>query len=265
MIRKYELSQEMYVPVIGENGKSYGGKQEWFSKRLPRSKKAWLHQYGCGVIAGADLFMYLTMTTPYKRECSAFKTLEKDGTLLKAHYMDFVEYVRESYIPIIPKVGVPNWVLIMAINSYLLLHQMPYKASLGYLVNETKLLTQIIKMIKKDLPVILLIGTPFPPILYKRVLKNKKIGVPFYERSESKHFNQEGEITYKVAHPPVTGHYVTVTGVIINKAAQDKRDKVMLKISSWGKLYYMSFYEYCQYEIKYGVDFQGSIVSLSAR
>lgn len=266
-VKYYELSQKEYVPILNEGKTSYGGRQQWFSDRLPKSKEARTHLYGCGVIAASDLFMYWAMTMPYKKEYSALRVLEKDGKLLKKNYMSFVEYVRDKYVYILPKVGVPNLELLLAVNRYMLFHQIPYKAQLSYLMDERKLLGQIIEMIKNDLPVIMLIGMPFPNVLYHTILKNREIGVPFYELQKKQAADQEAleEPVFKLRTNYVKGHYVVITGVIINKQAKEKKEKVMLKISSWGQEYYMSYYEYCKYEIKYGVDIQGSILYISQR
>lgn len=258
-VKRYELSRKNYISVLDEKKTSYGGSQQWFAKELKRTKQSMTHTHGCGVIATSDLFLYWAMTLPYNKGYSVNVLLEKEGHLLKENYMTFIEYVRDTYVPILPIVGVPNIELIAAINSYTLFHHIPYKARLGYLLDEKKLLMQIIEMIKNDLPVILLIGVPFPNMLYHTLLKDKKVGVTFYEKW------QKDKETYREVMHHIKGHYVTITGVIINKEAESKREKVMLRISSWGKEYYISYYEYCKYEIKYGVDIQGSIVRILPR
>lgn len=198
------------------------------------------------------------MTRPYKVASSAFRTLEKDGNLIKDSYMNFVEYVSEQYVYILPKVGIPNFELIVAINRYLLTHQMGYKAALGYLTDERKLLQKMITMLQKDLPVILLIGMPFPQLLHHIMWNKRKVGINFYTRSQG----VDG-VSYKAAITCVKGHFVVVTGILIDSEAKEKQYKVMLRISSWGKEYYVSYYEYCKYEMKYGVDLQGSIIHIS--
>jgi len=210
------------------------------------------------VIAASDLFMYWAMERPYKETSSAFRTLEKDGNLLKDNYMNFVEYISEQYVYVLPKVGIPNFELIVAVNRYLLMHHMGYKATLGYLTDERKLLKKMITMLQKDLPVILLIGMPFPQLLHHTIWSKKKVGINFYTQTEEK-----GVISYKIANTAVKGHFVVVTGILIDSEAKEKQYKVMLRISSWGKEYYVSYYEYCKFEMKYGVDLQGSIIHIS--
>lgn len=259
-IKVYELSKREYVPVTCENEVSYGGRQQWFSDKIVASKATRLHKYGCGVIALADLFMYLSCTRSYIRQSSALESLEKDGKLLKENYLSYVEYIRDKYVYVLPKLGVPNVELIVAANRYFITHQMPYLAKMGYLIDQRVLLQNMITMLQKDLPVILLIGRPFPRVIYQNVLKCKKVGVTFYEQRKS----DEG-YSYVPASTNVEGHYVVVTEILIDKEARQKRDKVMLKISSWGKIYYMSYYEYCKYVMRYGTSLQGSIIHIVER
>lgn len=215
--------------------------------------------YGCGIIATSDLFLYLTITRPYKKASLAFKAVDKKGNLLREKYLEFVSQVNKQYVYVFPKVGIPNIELVIALNRYFFDHQMEYKARLGYLTDEKKLLQKMIMMLQRDLPIILLIGMPMPQLLYHTVWSKKNIGIPFYTQIKEKDI-----ISYKVATSSlVKGHFVVVTGILIDKEATDKKYKVMLRISSWGKEYYMSYYEYCQFEMKYGVSLQGSIIHIS--
>lgn len=258
--KRYELSREFYVGIKGTDRLYYGGRQQWFATKLSGSRQDRIHHYGCGLMAASDLFMYWTMAHSFNKQSPAVDALEKEGTLLQKDYMDFVQYIRERYLYVIPKLGVPNIALLLAINSYALCHHIPYKAHLSYVINERKALRKIVHMIKSDLPVILLIGMPVPPILYEKLHKDKKIGIPFYKRKE-----ESGKITYTVADPHVKGHYVTIIGIVIHQEAQASKEKVMLKISSWGEVYYISWLEYCQYEMRHGIELQGSFISLIPR
>lgn len=259
-IKVYALSKKDYVPVTYENEVSYGGRQQWFSDKIVASKATRLNKYGCGVIALADLFMYLSCTRSYIKHSSALETLEKDGKLHREDYLSYVEYIRDKYIYILPKLGVPNIELIVATNRYFISHQMPYLAKMGYLIDQRALLQNMITMLQKDLPVILLIGRPFLGVVYQNVLKHKKVGMTFYEQRKS----GEG-YSYVPASTSIEGHYVVVTQVLIDKEAEHKKDKVMLKISSWGRSYYLSYYEYCKYVMKNGTSLQGSIIQIIER
>lgn len=56
-----ELLSPNYVPVIKDSIISYGGSQMWFPADRWTSKDYVLHNYGCGTIAAADLFLYLAL------------------------------------------------------------------------------------------------------------------------------------------------------------------------------------------------------------
>lgn len=253
-MKRYELIKKDYIPVITSSGVSYGGSQQWFSDQLTKSKEARIHHNGCGLIAASDLFLYWQSTMKTMPQAiSASQTFEEDGRILKEHYMTFVRYLGDRYIYILPKLGIPYFELVTTIQSYAWLHQLPFKVKCAYLINERAFLLKIIKMLKADIPVILFIGSPFPSVLYMTLLKNKEAGVTFYTEEQG---------SYTPVYTGVRAHYVTITGVIINKEASNKKDKVMLKIASWGETYYISYYEYCKYEMHYKADIQGGIIEI---
>ena len=106
-----------------------------------------------------------------------------------------------------------------------------------------KTLKRIVSQVKKNRPVILSIG---PKVLGK-VDESKKVLV--YQKGDStlisfskvyKGYNEEKK---KNEYKNIYDHYVTVTGVIINKQS----DTIKLQISSWGEKYYIDFGEICKY------------------
>ena len=49
-----------YVAVMKDGKLSYGGNQSWFQGKI-------LKKYGCGVIAGTDVLLYLNLHKEYCR------------------------------------------------------------------------------------------------------------------------------------------------------------------------------------------------------
>lgn len=82
-------------------------------------------------------------------------------------------------------------------------------------------------MIENDIPVIISMG----PSLF-----NQKVNL--YSQIQLSDSNKENysDIT-------VSGHYVTITGVIFDHYTDD----IWLKVSSWGSCYYIDFNEYLTY------------------
>ena len=60
-----------YVAVMKDGSLSYGGNQGWFSGNV-------LKKYGCGVIAGTDVLLYLSFHKEYCRS-KEFKEEEDSG------------------------------------------------------------------------------------------------------------------------------------------------------------------------------------------
>jgi hypothetical protein len=112
------------------------------------------------------------------------------------------------------------------------------------------------EMLHKDIPVILSIGPNTPNLWGKK-------GVPFYERKEIDYqddTDQSAEVLkpyyYKEVKKAVNGHYVTVTGIIKDNVT----GRIMLRISSWGKQYYINYEEYRDYIDTNSGTFTSSIV-----
>ncbi len=75
------------------------------------------------------------------------------------------------------------------------------------------------------------------------VASNAKIRKPYY---------------YKSAYDDIHGHYVTVTGII----KDDVAGRIMLRISSWGREYYINYEEYRDYIESYSGTYTSSMVHI---
>ncbi len=97
---------------VRKNGKpSYGGNQAW-------GQDAAMKKYGCGVIAGADLLLYLSL---HKKSCfgtGKFPKKTDTGSIEEQAYEEFVQHMRRRYFPVIPGLGMPWWMLVLGLNRY---------------------------------------------------------------------------------------------------------------------------------------------------
>lgn len=203
-----------YVTVMHENRLSYGGSQSW-------SESPVMRKYGCGVIAGTDVLLYLSLHKEYCR-ASDFKEKNQSGILDKTEYLEMVKRMRRKYFPVIPGFGMPGWLLAVGMNRYFHAHRIPLKASMG--ICGKNLWNRVQTMLAHDIPVILAVGQNFP-------IPRKKHKLIFYKKT--------GE-DYKEACK-TAAHFVTVT----------EMNGKWIKISSWGEEYYISMTEYMEYVEKH--------------
>lgn len=251
-----ELSDPNYVPVIKDAETYYGGSQMWFPTDHWYSKDYVLHNYGCGTIATADLFLYLAL----RKNC--FKTPETaialQGTtqILFDNYDMYVRLIHDQYTKTRRILAVLGPAIAKAINTYSELHSFDLNASWKWKLTYYDMLEMIEEMLKRDIPVILSIGPNTPKLWGKK-------GISFYERCEIDyldHADQSGEVAkpyyYKVVKQDINGHYVTVTALI----KDDITGQIMLRISSWGKQFYINYEEYRDYVENYGGTYTSSLV-----
>ena len=217
-----------YIAVMKDGGLSYGGDQGWFSGSL-------LKKYGCGVIAGTDALLYLSL---YKDYCHGreFDQEEGNGIWEEDRYRELVREMHRRYFPVIPGFGMPVWFLAAGMNRYFRKNRIPLKASFGVLGRNIWI--RMAAMLAPDIPVILAIGPNLS--LFRR--KNK---LNFYVK--------QGE-SY-VCACQAAAHFVTVTTVEGN----------YLKISSWGKEYFLDIQEYMDYVKKYSSYFVSNIFYIRKR
>lgn len=218
-----------YCSVAVSKGASYGGNQGWFLER-------WMRESGCGVIASADLMLYLHR---YHGELKQplFCIVPKEGTVPLGSYLRIGMFLRKGYFPLIPKVGLSAPLLIIGLNRLFRANDVPLSA--GWCVWGTKLWSQMEQQLKNDYPVILAIGANIPFIW-------KKHKLALYQKDAGG--------CYRV-HASVKAHYVTVTGM----------DDTWLRVSSWGQEYYIHREEYSAYVKKHSSFLVSNMVVLTAK
>lgn len=246
-VKKYELSRRQYISIRNGNKKSYGGNQEWFPKEDAHLKDKLTHQYGCGVIAITDLFLYWAITLPNGKDTVAASYINERNTITKENYMEFVQQIRDQYAFIFGSAGTFAPQLTLAINQYAKENNIQYKAILDMDLNDLTMLNQIKQMLENNQPIILMIGHSFPTILSRL----RKKGIPFYKRTKvvDPFLTKPNEpyANYRVLKQGVFGHFVTITGIFIDDKANTTSQDIMLRISSWGVEYYVSYHHLRQY------------------
>lgn len=197
-----------YPKVKNADRISYGGSQTWADSKS-------IERCGCGLVASADLLLYLHR---WHFDGDAAPEISASWPIERGQYEKLMKRL-ERYMPIIPPFGMTGFGLAIGLNLYFARYKMPYRIRWG--VPAEKLWQRIEEMLSKDIPVILAIGPNFPIIWQKN-------RVPFYIRT------QGGEY---VKQSSAKSHYVSVTGM----------DGEYLRISSWGRMYYVRRSEYEEY------------------
>ncbi len=257
------LRRPDYLPVIKNNDKYFGGSQMWFSANHRYGKDYILHNYGCGTIATADLFLYLAMQN------SSFRTPVTDSAIIRQNginYMDYIPYVytiHHSYIKTKPLVTVLGPSIARAVRSYSRTYGLGLKAAWKWKLNYYDMYDRMEEMLGRDLPVILSIGPNVPKLWGRK-------GIPFYELKEIDYLDPGAKgqepmteaskpYYYKTVEEGINGHYVTVTALIKDEVT----GRIMLRISSWGKQYYINYEEYRDYIDSHSTPSTSSLVYIT--
>ena len=127
-----------YISVQHDRLRSFGGDQR-------RAQKAITRKCGCGVIACADLLLYLE---------------HRPLPVAAADYNALAEELRRRYLPLLPRFGINGLLLTLGLNRCLRSRSIHLRATWG--VRPGRLQRCIGGMLARDLPVILAIGPNFP-------------------------------------------------------------------------------------------------------
>lgn len=256
-----QLSNPSYVPVTKDSVTYYGGSQMWFSGKDKFSKDYILRNYGCGTIAAADLFLYLALQYPRNRNALTEIALHGDRTIDYPNYDTYVRNINDEYTKTRRIIAVLGPRLAHSFNSYADTYHLNYKASWKLTLTYYDMYELMKEMLYEDIPVILSIG-PNTPNLWG----NK--GISFYQKYQIEGLENEKakenfigtekipKYYYMALTNDVNRHYVTVTGIETDEVF----GKVMLRISSWGKSYYINYEEYRDYIETTGGTFTSSIL-----
>ena len=198
------------VSVSTERGMSYGGSQSF-------SENKTMSRCGCGVVAALDWLLYLQ-----KREHPAFVSFlpKTQGEIEKADYVQLLQTLSRKYLPLIYPTGINGLVLAAGMNLLFLREHLPYRAA--WRVSRKGMWEGIRDMLRRDLPVILSVGPNFP-----RLLSGQEKATLYQRDAHGSLYPSAG----------VNAHYMTVTAL----------EGEWLRLSSWGREYYLNIPAYEDY------------------
>ena len=173
------------------------------------SDRRTLRRCGCGPVAACDLLLYLERKHAMRFSDSASRH----------EYCRELEALQRRYFPLIYPKGLNGVLLTLGLNRALHDRHLPYRAV--WAVSGKKLFARMADMLRNDIPVILAVGPNFPLVWQKKKLV-------FYRKTP------DGRM---VPATDVLAHYVTAL----------EMDDEYVRISSWGRCYYIKISEYTDY------------------
>lgn len=225
----------------GKEHISYGGAQGWFrglkNDITDYDKREYLASQGCGLIAMADLALYLARRDPDTFGTGVTKIAEVANPIDFNKYKEYILDFEKSYVDL----HKPWYGYVLPVNSndgnmgklltdYFEYNNINYKAS-WCISDDFRIRNvwakRIQHLISRNIPAIIAIGPA-----------SEENAVPLYSRSKD-------DISKKAVYTKynsVRNHYFTVTAVIEDMVAKDRGNwnSVMYEVSSWGSKYYMS-------------------------
>ena len=141
-----------YLRVSGPGGVTYGGSQR-------RGRAAHMRRWGCGVIAAADLMLYLSLHRPGCRG-TLFAGAPPAEEIDLDWYNDRADRLRRRWLPVIPWHGINGLALAFGVSVCLRRQGIPLHARWG--VRPGRLWARIDRLLDADIPVVLSIGGGFP-------------------------------------------------------------------------------------------------------
>lgn len=145
------LTNRDYVKIKNMNLISYGGNQNW-----SKSKK--MQKVGCGVIAMADLTMYLAEQNPNMMTDAIRKINKPKGLYNKHDYLEYVKFFYVHYVILMMHKGMLGIALKHTMNRYFMLNDIGLKAKWKMMQSDDAMIKDIKHLIRKNKPVILSIG-----------------------------------------------------------------------------------------------------------
>lgn len=150
------------------------------------------------------------------------------------NYMRELTEITRRYFPLIKPIGINGITLALGFNRLLRKYNLPYRAF--WAVSGRKFWTRVQELLDQDIPVIFSVGPNFPAVWSKHRLS-------FYARRSDGSY---------VPVSSAKAHYITATGM----------DETWLRISSWGREYYISRREYDEYVRTYSASLVSNILML---
>lgn len=246
---KYTASS--YLKIRGGNGTIYdGGDQNWWQDKITTSetedylafqddKYYRLKKYGCGVIAMSDAELYMTFQNSSYN--ASYGTIKADsiGACGMPAYRDYVELMYDNKYTIDSswldyQTGLNPLLMASGFSSFLKENGNEHNfviwaagASLRKSVQKKAVLNKIEEMLENNIPVV-----------FSYYSSDKEEGINMY--LDWWDVYNDGAKYDQFPH----SHYMTITGLMKVLDQDTMEYKTVLKVVSWGEVYYIDYDEY---------------------
>ena len=249
------LSHEEYLKISHDNNQYYGSNQSWLNKIDPNTliKYNLSSTFACGLVATGDLIAYLNIydnvnmrdyalkngfnelinSNDIKDLYSCFGYNEARDTIDSIKYMNYIAKlssqveIKEDFDGVIPFGSSTS---IKSCLNDIFKYDSNYNYSVNWRNNNSldTLKNRIKNMINNNIPTIISYENGFIP------------------NTPSLNLYTKNDLIYTPENDTMS-HYMVITGIIEYSADASKLSKhsIMIRVSSWGKEYYIDLEEYC--------------------
>lgn len=211
-----------YIKIL-EDGKlkgDCGGNQDWFKQ----SSFVYAAAQGCGMVAAIDVCFYIndSSTVSWADYLGKVKSFIKNHSFARLFLHEFKRKGKT-----IVAVGIVPGQICGELNKNCKINNIPYVFKWNGIHGHKGLYEKIKWQIMHNVPVIWSIYKP----------GQEKLALYKYDSNKGDYVRACG----------VNNHYLTAIG-IVETTKSDGRLRRMIKVSSWGKSYYINFDEYLEFE-----------------
>lgn len=218
-----------YISVAYNGEESFGGSQTMYPGKI-------LSKSGCGLIAAADLLLYISKYHDLINTSELAAFVNSD-IIAQRDYEKLLISLCRKYFPIIPYHGMNGLGLMAGMELFFRKNNIPYTCR--WHIKDSDLWDKVSEMLENDIPVILAVGPNFPL---------------FWRKGRTVLYTKTADDKYK-AISSVTAHFVTITAM----------NEEWVKISSWGKAYYINRRKYEEYVSEYSAPLVSNILYIKSK
>ena len=195
-----------------------------------------ISHFGCGLIAMTDLELYLAQQNGYYIPHNEYPYPNGGYIIDKDKYMRLVEYNRDNVYYLSDyfynfKIGVTPVDMVRGIENFLVYNgEADGDASWMYFDEGADPIKTIERMISENIP-----------IVFSYYVDGLKIPLYYSEENAINHLTDTGYAT------STNSHYMTIIGYTKYLDPDSNHYRYVLKVVSWGKIYYINFDEYVDY------------------
>ncbi|MEG2083800.1 MAG: hypothetical protein RRY38_04280, partial [Oscillospiraceae bacterium] len=210
------------IRIKNQGSLSFGGDQSWFSNNAA-GRDGTIAKYGCGVIAAADLLLYIARSRENCATALLAGEIPRREDIERAQYEHFLRNLSRHALRPLPPFGLMGSAVAACVNRRFCECRVRLRSEWRFFALMSKPLEAIREQLSRDIPVIMTIP-PFPLKINSLLLARE---LPCGDAPSA-----------AVRYNARSGHFVTAV------ALHEQKGAITLEISSWGRRYYIDWCEY---------------------